>query len=41
VVPVDIYIPGCPPSAGTIFEALVALAGGETPTLEGENLKYD
>ena len=41
VVPVDVFVPGCPPSADAIFEALVALASGQTPVLEGENLKYD
>lgn len=40
-VKVDVYVPGCPPSGDTIFEALAALARGETPVLEGDNLKYD
>lgn len=30
VVKVDVYIPGCPPSADTIFNALSALLDGET-----------
>lgn len=29
VVKVDVYIPGCPPSADTIFEALSALLDGQ------------
>jgi len=41
LVDVDVFVPGCPPSADAIFEALVSLASGETPVLEGENLKYD
>lgn len=30
VVPVDVHIPGCPPSADTIFEVLAALVEGRT-----------
>lgn len=41
LVKVDVYVPGCPPSADAIFETLVALANGETPVLEGDRLKYD
>jgi NAD-reducing hydrogenase small subunit len=31
VVPVDVYLPGCPPSADLIFSTLVGLLQGETP----------
>jgi NAD-reducing hydrogenase small subunit len=41
VVDVDVYLPGCPPSADAIFHALCELAEGRTPILEGETLKYD
>jgi NAD-reducing hydrogenase small subunit len=35
VVKVDVYIPGCPPSADTIFYALTELLAGRTPDLSG------
>ena len=31
VVPVDVYVPGCPPSADTIHTVLVELLAGRTP----------
>lgn len=31
VVPVDVFVPGCPPSADTIFETLTALLEGRQP----------
>ena len=31
VVPVDVFLPGCPPSADLIFSTLVSLLRGETP----------
>lgn len=40
VVPVDIYIPGCPPSADAIWYVLTELLEGRTPKLEGKVLKY-
>jgi len=33
VVPVDVYIPGCPPSADTIFYAITELLEGRKPEL--------
>lgn len=33
VVPVDVFIPGCPPSADIIFFALTELLAGRTPDL--------
>ena len=41
VVKVDIHIPGCPPSADTIYFALAELLEGRIPVLTGDNLKYD
>ena len=40
VVPVDVYLPGCPPSADTIFFVLTELAAGRTPALTGKNLDW-
>lgn len=35
VVPVDVFVPGCPPSADTIYRVLSELLAGHVPTLEG------
>ena len=35
VVPVDIFVPGCPPDADTIFYVLSELAQGRNPDTEG------
>ena len=40
VVPVDVYLPGCPPSADTIFFALTELAAGRKPVLTGKHLDW-
>ena len=41
VVKVDYYLPGCPPSADTIWAVVAALLAGEEPKLPYELLKYD
>ena len=35
VVAVDHFLPGCPPSADTIYEFLLSLLAGETPSTRG------
>lgn len=35
VVPVDVYVPGCPPSADTIYQVLSELLAGQVPNLGG------
>jgi NAD-reducing hydrogenase small subunit len=40
VVPVDYYIPGCPPPAERIRAVLQALLAGEAPHLEGRQIKF-
>jgi len=42
VVKVDLFIPGCPPTADTLFYALSELLAGRTPViLPAEYFKYD
>lgn len=41
VVKVDVFLPGCPPSADAIWEALTALLAGRAPDLSHPLLKYD
>jgi NAD-reducing hydrogenase small subunit len=41
VVEVDVYLPGCPPSADAIYFVLSELVAGRRPVLAGEVLKYD
>ena len=40
VVPVDVFVPGCPPDADVIFYALSELAQGRIPVLKDENLHW-
>lgn len=35
VVPVDVFLPGCPPSADLIYAAVVDLLAGRTPDIGG------
>lgn len=41
VVNIDYYLPGCPPSADTIWEALVAILNNKPLNLPYELIKYD
>lgn len=41
VVKIDYFLPGCPPSADTIWNALVALLKGEPLNLDYELIKFD
>lgn len=40
-VPVDIYMPGCPPHAAYIFEGLLALLTGREPKIGRHNVCYN
>ena len=40
VVPVDVFVPGCPPDADVIFYALAELAQGRIPVLKDELLHW-
>lgn len=40
VVPVDLYLPGCPPSAAAIREVLEAITAGKMPELSGERIRF-
>ena len=41
IVKVDVSLPGCPPSADAIWEAVTALLEGRAPHLTYDQLKYD
>ena len=41
VVPVDIFVPGCPPDADIIFYVLSELAQGHMPDLKNEKLMWN
>jgi len=41
VVKIDYHLPGCPPSADTLWETLVALLSGKAIELPYELVKYD
>jgi NAD-reducing hydrogenase small subunit len=38
IVPVDVFLPGCPPSADRIRTALEALLQGEKPLMQGRDM---
>jgi NAD-reducing hydrogenase small subunit len=40
VVPVDIFVPGCPPEADVIYHVLSELAQGRIPELKDDNLHW-
>jgi NAD-reducing hydrogenase small subunit len=40
LVPVDYFLPGCPPSAAEIRTALEAIVAGREPKLEGRQIKF-
>ena len=40
VVPVDFFLPGCPPEADTIFYVLAELGQGRIPELKGNTLHW-
>lgn len=41
VVKIDFHLPGCPPSADTLWEALTSLLGDKPLELDYELVKYD
>lgn len=41
VVKIDYFLPGCPPSADTIWEGITALLGGKEPAFPYQMLKYE
>jgi NAD-reducing hydrogenase small subunit len=41
IVKIDYFLPGCPPRADLIWEALTALLSGKPLNLPYEALKYD
>jgi NAD-reducing hydrogenase small subunit len=38
VIPVDLYLPGCPPSAQRIRDAVTPLLSGDRPVMEGPEM---
>ena len=41
IVKIDHFLPGCPPSADTIWEGLKAILNGERPRLPYRLVKYE
>jgi NAD-reducing hydrogenase small subunit len=40
VVPVDVFVPGCPPNADTIYYVLAELANGRIPEIKDDMLHW-
>jgi NAD-reducing hydrogenase small subunit len=40
VVPVDLFLPGCPPAAAKIREVLEVVTAGRLPELRGEAVRF-
>jgi len=40
VIPVELYLHGCPPPAGRIGKAILALLDGEMPEIVGDDLRF-
>lgn len=40
VVPVDVFVPGCPPSADVIYYVLSELAQGRIPEIKGDKIDW-
>lgn len=40
VVPVEYFLHGCPPPPGVIAKTILALLDGQTPQLQGDDLKF-
>jgi len=40
VVPVDVFVPGCPPDPDVIFYVLAELAQGRIPEIKGDKLQW-
>jgi NAD-reducing hydrogenase small subunit len=40
IVPVDVFVPGCPPDADLIFYVLTELANGRKPVIKDEILEW-
>jgi len=41
IVKIDYFLPGCPPSAELIWEALIAIINGEEMRLDYNDIKFD
>jgi NAD-reducing hydrogenase small subunit len=40
LVPIDVYLPGCPPDPDRIYKAVAALLAGEKPQLPAESITF-